>query len=171
LRQWLNRLGLPTLFTKSLEVTPVDQFDGRIVGFHPFEGSSQGLISLLTDGFRGELLIYDLETSERQTIISRMGQFYRFGTTPDENVFYYRITDYCETELVTRVTGTHTGELDLTDFSMGIIPPTGKSFSMPLENAQVTIRDEKVTRYHVDPRPDAGILGMLAALGITAALV
>jgi hypothetical protein len=72
--------------------------------------------------------------------------------------------------LVTQVTGTHTGDLDLTDFSMGIIPPTGKSFSMPLENAQVTIRDEKVTRYHVDPRPDAGILGLLAALGITGAI-
>ena len=72
--------------------------------------------------------------------------------------------------LITQVTGTHTGNLDLTDFGMGIIPPTGKSFSTPLENAQVTIRDEKVTRYHVDPRPDAGILGMLAALGITGAI-
>lgn len=88
--------------TDSLEVTLLDQFDGDIVGFIPFEGSSQGLMSLLWDGFRGGLFIYDLETLDRQTIISRMGEFYRFGTTPDENVFYYRITDYCETELVTR---------------------------------------------------------------------
>lgn len=72
--------------------------------------------------------------------------------------------------LITRITGTHTGDLDLTGFGMGVIPPTGKSFSMPLENAQVTIRAEKVTRYHVDPRPDAGISGMLAALGITGAM-
>ena len=73
--------------------------------------------------------------------------------------------------LVTQVTGTHTGNLDLTDFGMGIIPPTGKFFTMPLENAQVTIRGEKVTRYHVDPRPDAGILGILDALGIMGDLV
>jgi len=86
----------------SQQVTLVDQFEGDIFGFRPLGGSSQGLISLLKDGFRGELLIYDLDSSEQQPIISRMGQFYRFGTTPDKDVFYYRIADYCETELVTR---------------------------------------------------------------------
>lgn len=73
--------------------------------------------------------------------------------------------------MTNQLSGTHTGNLDLSMLGMGIIPPTGKSFSMPVENAQYSIRGEKVSRYHVDPRPGAGISGLLVALGVTEAQV
>lgn len=97
--------GLTELYrldTETLEAKLIDQFDGDIVGFKPIEGSSEGLMSLLKEGFRGELLIYNPDTLERHTLISRMGQFFPFGITPDQDLFYYRIADYCETELITR---------------------------------------------------------------------
>jgi hypothetical protein len=90
------------LNTVSLETTLIDQFEGSIFNFLPFPDSYKGLLSLFDPPRRGELLIYDLETLQRETIIQGKGQFYWVGTTPDPGVFWYRITDYCETELVTR---------------------------------------------------------------------
>lgn len=65
-----------------------------------------------------------------------------------------------------QVSGTHTGDLDLSAMGMGVIPPTGKSFSNPEEPGEATVEGDKVTSIHVQSGEGSGVMGILAQLGI-----
>jgi hypothetical protein len=95
-----KQTDLYRLNTSSLELTLVDQFAGSIWTFHPLSKGLQGLMGFEGNAFQGELLLYDLETLQRSTLVARRGQFLLYGAHPDEQTIWYRITDYCETELV-----------------------------------------------------------------------
>jgi predicted ester cyclase len=62
------------------------------------------------------------------------------------------------------ITATHTGTLILP--GMPPIPATGKKVSLPEEVQTYTFKDGKVKRLTTDAKPDAGIPGMLAQLGV-----
>jgi hypothetical protein len=62
------------------------------------------------------------------------------------------------------ITGTHTGVLALP--GMPPIPATGKKFTLPEEVQTYTVKNGKLAALSTDARPDAGIPGMLAQLGI-----
>jgi predicted ester cyclase len=62
------------------------------------------------------------------------------------------------------ITGTHTGVLALP--GMPTLPPTGKKVSLPEEVQTYTLREGKLQALSTDARPDAGIPGMLAQLGM-----
>jgi hypothetical protein len=70
--------------------------------------------------------------------------------------------------LTPHLTGTHTGDLDLTAMGLGIIPPSGKSINLPEETAQITVEGGKVVNYYVVPTPGGGLLGILTQLGVEA---
>lgn len=63
-----------------------------------------------------------------------------------------------------RITGTHTGTLALP--GLPPIPATGKKVDLPVEIQTATFKDGKLHRLTTDARPDAGIPGMLAQLGV-----
>lgn len=66
-----------------------------------------------------------------------------------------------------QVTGTHTGELDLSPIGMPVVPATGRSVSNPVEHPEVTVRDGKITGVHVgDVGPEGGVGGILKQLGV-----
>lgn len=62
------------------------------------------------------------------------------------------------------ITATHTGTLVLP--GMPPVPATGKKVSLPEEVQSYTMRDGKLHLLTTDARPDAGIPGMLAQLGV-----
>ncbi len=62
--------------------------------------------------------------------------------------------------------GTHTEDFDLSGMGMGIISPTGKSFSLPQETNEATVQGGKLTGVHVFSTPGSGLLGILDQLGI-----
>ena len=62
--------------------------------------------------------------------------------------------------------GSHKGALDLTSMDMGVIPATNKDFSVGLENTKVTVRDNKITSWAVEPTKGAGIMAILEQLGV-----
>lgn len=64
------------------------------------------------------------------------------------------------------ITGTHTGVLAMP--GMPSLPPTGKKVSLPEEVQTYTLRDSKLQSLATDGRPDAGIPGLLAQLGVPA---
>ena len=68
--------------------------------------------------------------------------------------------------LTAQVTGTQTGELDLTPLGMGVIPATGKSIALPQSPGRVTLAGDKIANFHLDVVPGAGIPGILAQLGV-----
>ena len=62
------------------------------------------------------------------------------------------------------ITGTHTGILALP--GMPPIAPTGKKVALPEEVQTYTLKNGKLHTLVTDARPDAGIPGMLAQLGV-----
>jgi predicted ester cyclase len=66
----------------------------------------------------------------------------------------------------TQVTGTHTGDLDLTRMGMGVIPATGKSFSNPEEAGEAVVNGDKIVSLHISPSENSGLPGILKQLGI-----
>jgi predicted ester cyclase len=67
-----------------------------------------------------------------------------------------------------QLSGTHSGLFDLTGMNIGTIPATNKSFSASLEKTKVTIKDDKISAWAVEPTQGAGLKAILAQLGVEA---
>jgi predicted ester cyclase len=65
-----------------------------------------------------------------------------------------------------QLSGTHSGSFDLTNMDMGIIPATNKAFSAKLERAKITVKDDKITLWAVEPTDGAGLMAILEQLGV-----
>lgn len=62
--------------------------------------------------------------------------------------------------------GTHTGNLDLSAFGMGVVPPTNKSFAAAHETGTATVEGDKVKAWAVNMTEGAGLMAILGQLGI-----
>ena len=65
-----------------------------------------------------------------------------------------------------QLSGTHTGSFDLTNMNMGVIPATDKTFSARLEKTKITVKDDKITSWVVEPTDGAGLNAILDQLGV-----
>lgn len=66
----------------------------------------------------------------------------------------------------TQLTGTHTGDFDLSMMGMGVIPATGKAFSNATEEGELTVIEGKLTSWNSPPTEGAGLPAMLAQIGV-----
>jgi predicted ester cyclase len=65
-----------------------------------------------------------------------------------------------------QLSGTHRGSFDLTNMKMGVIPATNKTFAAKLENTKITVKENKVTSWAVEPTQGAGLKAILEQLGV-----
>ena len=65
-----------------------------------------------------------------------------------------------------QLSGTHRGSFDLTNMKMGVIPPTNKTFAAKLEPTKITVKENKITSWAVEPTEGAGLKAILGQLGI-----
>lgn len=65
----------------------------------------------------------------------------------------------------TQLSGTHKGTLDLSNLNMGSTPATNKSVSVKMAKTRVTVKDDKVTLWAVEPTDGAGLAAILSQLG------
>ena len=65
-----------------------------------------------------------------------------------------------------QLSGTHRGSFDLTNMKMGVIPATNKPFTAKLENTKITVKENKVTSWAVEPTEGAGLKAILGQLGV-----
>jgi predicted ester cyclase len=65
-----------------------------------------------------------------------------------------------------QLSGTHSGPFDLTNMKMGVIPATNKTFAAKLENTKITVKENKVTSWAVEPTQGAGLNAILDQLGV-----
>jgi predicted ester cyclase len=65
-----------------------------------------------------------------------------------------------------QLSGTHTGSFDLTNMNMGVIPATNKSFSAKPEKTKITVKENKITSWAVEPTEGAGLKAILDQLGV-----
>src|SRR5215216_5874265 len=66
----------------------------------------------------------------------------------------------------TQLSGTHRGSFDLTNMNMGVIPATNKTFSANLEKTKITVKENKVTSWAVEPTEGAGLKAILDQLSV-----
>jgi len=67
--------------------------------------------------------------------------------------------------IISELKGTHQEELDLTGVNMGILPATNISFATGREHSKLTLHDEKVSSWAVEPNKGAGLMATLGQLG------
>lgn len=132
----------------------------KIYNFENVEGNAQ----YLSDDFQGT-------DSVGGPIFDRdgwvgMGQLFKMSI-PDIKVLIDDIHEEGEEVMVTsRIMGTFTNDFDLTAMGMGVIPATGEMVEFPASTTQVSFNGGKVSRFHnTETGPDAGLPGMLKALG------
>ena len=70
-----------------------------------------------------------------------------------------------------QLSGTHTGSFDLTNMNMGVIPATKKSFSAKQEKTRVTVEENKITSWAVEPTQGAGLKAILDQLGVKTPII
>ena len=69
--------------------------------------------------------------------------------------------------ITAHVTGTHTGDLDLTSLDMGVVPATGKTVALPVTNGRLIFKGDKIANLHFDIVEGAGLPGILTQLGVS----
>lgn len=62
--------------------------------------------------------------------------------------------------------GTNHGAFDLSNMDMGVIPATNKTFSTKSEKTKVTVKDDKITLWAVEPNSDAGLMEIFKQLNV-----
>jgi predicted ester cyclase len=65
-----------------------------------------------------------------------------------------------------QLSGTHTGSFDLTNMNMGVIAATNKTFSAKREKTKITVRENKVTSWDVEPTDGGGLNAILHQLSV-----
>jgi predicted ester cyclase len=65
-----------------------------------------------------------------------------------------------------QLSGTHNGSLDLTGMSMGVIPATDKTFVATREKTKITVKENKITSWVVEPTQGAGLMAILNQLDV-----
>lgn len=82
---------------------------------------------------------------------------YRFATDGAEGNVY---------NMSTQLSGTHKGSLDLTTQGLGIIPATGRTFSLVSQPGKVTVQNGKITSFALQPTEGSGLMALLAQIGV-----
>jgi len=73
-------------------------------------------------------------------------------------------TDGDVVKSTSQLSGTHNGSFDLTNMKLGVIPATNKTFSTRSEKTRVTVKDNKITLWAVEPNDGAGLMEILKQL-------
>ncbi|HEX2993365.1 MAG TPA: ester cyclase [Anaerolineales bacterium] len=69
-----------------------------------------------------------------------------------------------------QLSGTHRDSFDLTNMNMGVIPATDKTFVAKPEKTKVTVQENKITAWAVEPTQGAGLMAILSQLDAKPAL-
>jgi hypothetical protein len=68
--------------------------------------------------------------------------------------------------MTVQISGTHKGELDLSDMGLPKIAATGKKIQLPRDEAELKIEGGKVKYFRTKPNPEAGVSGILKQLDV-----
>jgi predicted ester cyclase len=66
----------------------------------------------------------------------------------------------------TQLSGTHHAPFDLTGMDMGLIPATHKTFSAALQKTKITVKENKISSWAVEPTEGADLTAVLDQLGV-----
>lgn len=75
-------------------------------------------------------------------------------------------TDGDVVRTTSQLSGTHTGSFDLTNMQRGTIPATNKTFVTTREKTKITVKENKITAWVVEPTQGAGVMEILKQLDV-----
>jgi predicted ester cyclase len=87
---------------------------------------------------------------------------------PDLDYRFHIVDSYGDVVVLTaQWSGTHTGDLDLTDaIDLGVIPATYKSFAAGLQTSEITVGQDGISTWAEKPTESAGLLAILQQLDV-----
>jgi len=65
-----------------------------------------------------------------------------------------------------QMSGKNRGAFDLTGLRMGVVSATNKDFSTATEKTKITVKNEKVSSWVIEPTEGAGLTAILGQLGV-----
>jgi predicted ester cyclase len=69
--------------------------------------------------------------------------------------------------MTVQISGTHKGELDLSNLGFPKVQATGKKIRMPRDEVELKIEGGKVKYFRTSPNPEMGVSGILKQLGVS----
>jgi predicted ester cyclase len=86
---------------------------------------------------------------------------------PDLDYHFKMIgTDGDVVRSTTQMSGTQTGALNLVNMKMGMTPVTNKTVSIKMAKTKITVKEDKITLWAVEPTDGAGLTAILSQLGV-----
>lgn len=120
--------------------------------------------TLLSDDFRFTGLIR--RPINRKTWL-KMGASLRMAFAGLNYHFKVGSTDGNVVNTTSQMSGNNRGAFDLTSLHMGVVSATHKNFSTARENHVITVNNEKVSSWVVEPTEGAGLMAILKQLSVT----
>jgi len=82
--------------------------------------------------------------------------------------YHFRVigTDGDVVRTTSQLSGTHSGSFNLTGMNMGVIPATDKTFVATREKTKITVKENKITSWVVEPTEGAGLKAILRQLDV-----
>lgn len=65
-----------------------------------------------------------------------------------------------------QLSGTHSGAFDLTAMDMGVIPATHKTFVTQLQKTKITVKEDRIAAWVVEPAQGTGVTAILKQLDV-----
>ena len=75
-------------------------------------------------------------------------------------------TDGNVVNTTSQMSGNNRGAFDLTGLRMGVVSATNKDFSTATEKIKITVKNNKVSLWVVEPTEGAGLMAILGQLGV-----
>jgi predicted ester cyclase len=127
------------------------------------KGDFEDVRSMLSDDFRFSGPIPNPINAEAWLEMSASMK----AAFPDLNYHFKVIgTNGDVVKTTTQLSGTHNGTFDLTGMDMGLIPATHKAFSAALQKTRITVRDDKISLWAVEPTAGGDLTAVLDQLGV-----
>ena len=125
------------------------------------QGDFEGATSMLSDDFK-----FSGPTPEPLNKEAWLGMSSRLRSAFPDLDYHFKVigAQGDVVRITSQLSGTHTGSFDLSDMQMGVVPPTGKTFTTPREKTKVTVKEDKITAWTVEPTQVAGVMEILTQL-------
>ncbi len=132
------------------------------------KGDFENAKSMLAEGFQ-----FSGPTPEPINKEAWLGMSSSLKTAFPDLDYHFKVigTDGDVVKTTSQLSGTHTGSFDLTNMNMGVIPATNKSFSAKPEKTKITVKENKITAWDVEPTQGAGLTAILSQLGVKPAVM
>ena len=127
------------------------------------KGDLEIAVSMLADDFQ-----FSGPVSEPINKEAWLGMSSSLRTAFPDLDYHFRVigTEGDVVRTTSQLSGTHTGSFDLTDMQMGVIPATNKAFVTTREKTKITVKENKITAWVIEPTQGAGVMEILKQLDV-----